>query len=81
MTDNHFLVPQTRSESMLPKKLPCPFSAAGMLQPSHLQAPPMFGPRGQSKDLKSSLQFLVMNFSPSFRVNNPSEAFGAICTL
>lgn len=26
--------------------LPCPFTAQGMLQPSHAQPPPMFGPRG-----------------------------------
>lgn len=26
--------------------LPCPFSAQGMLQPSSVQPPPMFGPRG-----------------------------------
>lgn len=47
MTDNNFLVPQTKPESMQAKKLPCPFSPAGMLQPSHLQPPPMFGPRGK----------------------------------
>lgn len=47
MTDNNFLVPQTKSETIPAKKLPCPFSPAGMLQPSHLQPPPMFGPRGR----------------------------------
>lgn len=70
MTDN-FLVPQTKSESMLPKKLPCPFSAAGMQQPSHLQPPPMFGPRGKHSIFTSlvsdSLKFFHFQGQPYLR--------------
>lgn len=53
MADNNFLMPQAKPEATLAKKLPCPFSPAGMLQPSHLQPPPMFGPRGNSVQILS----------------------------
>lgn len=80
MTDNNFLVPRTKPESMLIKKLPCPFSAAGMLQPSQLQPPPMFGPRG-----KLSFCFLQALFSYkinfSLRNNYSPKTFGTICTF
>lgn len=78
MTDNNFLVPQIKPESMQAKKLPCPFSPAGMLQPSHLQPPPMFGPRG-------NFVFLFLDYSATIhsfkRDNNSSEAFGTLRTL
>ncbi|KAG4073679.1 hypothetical protein HA402_000903 [Bradysia odoriphaga] len=73
MTDNNFLVPQTKSETMPAKKLPCPFSPAGMLQPSHLQPPPMFGPRGTTippKHLASYAHFKVNRSQPRSAVHH-----------
>lgn len=45
MKDSNFLSPPSPIEK-LSIKLPCPFSAQGMLQPKNVQPPPMFGPRG-----------------------------------
>ncbi|XP_037052282.1 nuclear fragile X mental retardation-interacting protein 1 [Bradysia coprophila] len=73
MTDNNFLVPQSKSETMPAKKLPCPFSPAGMLQPSHLQPPPMFGPRGTTippKHLASYAHFKVNRSQPRSAVHH-----------
>ncbi|KAJ6647425.1 Nuclear fragile X mental retardation-interacting protein 1 [Pseudolycoriella hygida] len=73
MTDHNFVVPSNKTESMVAKKLPCPFSPSGMMQPSYLQPPPMFGPRGSTippKHLASYAHFTINRSQPRTRVNN-----------
>lgn len=43
-----FLVPMSKIDNAPKMSLPCPFSPQGMLQPRHMQPPPMFGPRGST---------------------------------
>lgn len=45
--DSNFQTPPLPIEKPV-IKLPCPFSAQGMLQPKNLQPPPMYGPRGST---------------------------------
>lgn len=56
-----FAAPFPKPEMQSKKPLPCPFTPQGILQPSHLQPPPMFGPRGSTIPPKH-----LANYKPQF---------------
>lgn len=57
-TSPEFAVPLAKSDpNSVKKPLPCPFTAQGILQPGHLQPPPMFGPRGSTIPPKHLAQY------------------------
>lgn len=64
----NFAVPLAKPDPTK-KPLPCPFTAQGILQPSHLQPPPMFGPRGPTIPPKHLAQY-----KPQFKHNRPPSA-------
>lgn len=60
MANVDFVPPQTPAVAKPAAKLPCPFTAEGMLQPRQLQPPPMFGPRGTTIPPR----FLALHYRP-----------------
>lgn len=60
-TEHSFAAPVVKSVMHPKKPLPCPFTPQGILQPSHLQPPPMFGPRGTTIPPKH-----LANYKPQF---------------
>lgn len=64
-----FAPPNAKLEVQPKKPLPCPFTPQGILQPSHLQPPPMFGPRGATIPPKH-----LANYKPQFDFRNKHQS-------
>lgn len=71
---SNFAVPMAKQTSTIKTALPCPFTPAGILQPAHLQPPPMFGPRGATIPPKHLAPYTPkFQHRPRFAASNESH--------